>query len=161
VFTLLSLFAIFAAQLLLSIAVSDGAYQLSGLQQQQKGLLRTQDSLSEQVQVLNSSQNLAAQANHVGMVPNSSPLAINLTTGAIYSLPGTADPAGCGGACNLITNALLSGVALVPPTASAPAAALPVADTGIPSAAPASASGAAIVSNATTVVDSLPAPVTR
>lgn len=153
VVTIASLFVIFAAQLLLSIVVSEGAYQIETLQSEQKGLLRTQDALRENLAVLQSTQNLAANAAHFGMVPNSSPLAIDLGTGSVYSLPGSADPAGCGGSCNLIGNSLLSGTPLVDPNA----AASPSYGVGaqVASTSPAQAQ------QAPTSTDALPAPVMR
>ncbi|MCB1281212.1 MAG: hypothetical protein KDB18_06785, partial [Salinibacterium sp.] len=64
--TVAGLFAILIAQLLLSIMVSDGAYQISSLQQEQKELSRDQQSLTEQLQVLESPQHLAANAQALG-----------------------------------------------------------------------------------------------
>ena len=155
VMTIASLFAIFAAQLLLSIVVSDGVYQVSALQDAQKDLLRTQDALTEKLNVLDSTQNLSTQAAHLGMVPNSSPLALNLSTGAVYGLPGSADPAGCGGNCSLITNSQLAGVALVDPNAPAT----------VQASAGHAGSAAATTLPATQTeqapVDSIPAPVTH
>jgi hypothetical protein len=152
IITISSLFAIFAAQLLLSIVVSDGAYQVSALQDEQKGLQRTQDWLSETLSVLDSTQNLSTQAAHLGMVPNPGPLAIDLGTGAVYGLPGTADPVGCGGSCNMITNSQLAGVPLVDPTA--PAAATGHADG-------AAAPPATATQTEQAPVDTIPAPVTH
>lgn len=152
VITIASLFVIFAAQLLLSIAVSEGAYEISTLQAQQKELLRTQDSLSERFNILDSTQNLSAQAAHLGMVPNRTPMALDLSTGGVYGLPGTADPTGCGGSCNLVTNALLTGVPLVNPAA-------PVAGHAETPAVAGTASTQTEV--APVVTDSLPAPVTH
>lgn len=151
--TIGSMFVIFAAQLLLSIVVSEGAYQVSALQDQQKDLLRTQDALTEKLNVLDSTQNLSTQAAHLGMVPNGSPLAINLGTRSVYGLPGSADPSGCGGACNLITNSQLTGVPLIDPNAPAPAAA------GHADAAAAPAAAATQTEQGP--VDSIPAPVTH
>ena len=150
--TIASLFTIFAAQLLLSIVVSDGAYQVSALQDQQKELLRTEDALTEKLNVLDSTQNLSSQAAHLGMVPNASPYAIDLGTGSVYGLPGSADPAGCGGKCNLITNSQLAGVPMVDP--SAPAATTGHADNAAAPPATATQTGQA-------PVDSIPAPVTH
>ena len=45
-----ALFAIIAAQLLLSIGLSDGAYQISALQQSRKELARTEDALTEDLE---------------------------------------------------------------------------------------------------------------
>jgi hypothetical protein len=152
VLTIASLFAIFAAQLLLSIAVADGAYQVSVLQDQQRDLLRTQDALTEQLNVLDSTQNLSTQAAHLGMVPNGGPLAIDLASGSVYGLPGSADPAGCGGTCNLITNSQVAGIPLVDPNA-------PATTSGHAAAAPSAQAGATQTEQAP--VDSIPAPVTH
>ncbi len=160
IITIASLFAIFAAQLLLSIVVSDGAYQVSALQDQQKDLLRTQDALTEKLNVLDSTQNLSTQAAHLGMVPNSSPLALNLSTGAVYGLPGSADPAGCGGNCNLITNSQLVGVPLVDPNAAATTQAH-AQGTSAGHAGSAAASTAPATQTEQAPVDSIPAPVTH
>lgn len=152
VVTITSLFAIFAAQLLLSIVVSDGAFQIEALQQEQKGLLRTQDALSENLNLYGSTQNLATQAAHLGMVPNPAPLTLNIDTGAVYGSPGTADPMGCGGGCNLITNSLLAGVPLVN------AAGATTGNAVAPVMAPADASQ---TGKAPPTTKPLPAPVTR
>jgi hypothetical protein len=153
VVTVASLFAIFAAQLLLSILVSQGAYEIASLKTDQKELLRTEQDLRETLDRLDSTQNLAAQAAHLGMVPNASPLALNLATGGVYGMPGSADPTGCGGACNLVPNALTTQIPLVDP-ASGAAASSP--------AGPRSAGTAASSKpGAPPVVDALPAPVTH
>ncbi|CAN5119289.1 hypothetical protein BH11ACT4_BH11ACT4_17030 [soil metagenome] len=120
VVTVASLFVIFAAQLLLSIVVSDGAYQIDSLQSRQKDLLRTEQALSETHDLLNSTQHLAENAAKLGMVPNPSPLFLDLATGAVAGAPGTVDPTGCGGTCNLVANSLLTGVPLTGPTTAQP-----------------------------------------
>ena len=152
VVTIVSLFAIFAAQLLLSIVVSQGAYDIASLRSDQKELLRTEQDLRETLDRLDSTQNLAAQAAHLGMVPNPSPLALNLATGGVYGMPGSADPTGCGGACNLVPNALTSTIPLVdpaPPATNDSAGSRTAAATSAPK------------SGQPTVVDALPAPVTH
>jgi hypothetical protein len=150
VVTVASLFVIFAAQLLLSIAVSDGAYQIDSLQSQQKDLLRTQEALGEKFDLLSSTQHLAENAAKLGMVPNGSPLFLNLATGAVAGAPGTVDPTGCGGSCNLVANSLLTGVPLT-------GAATPQAQTST-----ATTSSAADATTAPPgVVTALPAPVTH
>lgn len=65
------LFLILVTQLLLSILLSNGAYQISGLQGTHKELSRDQQTLTESLQVLESPQNLAGRAQQLGMVPNS------------------------------------------------------------------------------------------
>jgi len=153
VVTVISLFVIFAAQLLLSVGVSQGAYEISTLQSQQKQLLRSQDSLSEKLNILSSTQNLSTQAAARGMVPNASPFAIDLASGGVFALPGSSDPLGCGGGCNLISNSLLAGVPIV----TAPLTTGPITTVG--SAIPGSGAGAAQTPPAAGT--SLPAPVTR
>lgn len=139
------LFALFLAQLLLSIVVSDGAYRIAGLQGEQRDLGRQQQALSEKLDLLSSPQNLAAQAESLGMVlSTTSPVFLRLADGAIV---GTASPAGEGQTViaatgSLVPNALLGDVPLVAqnpadaiapltpggfvePTPGAPAAAVP------------------------------------
>lgn len=85
--TVTGLFAILIAQLLLSIVVSEGAYQIAGLQQEQRELTRDQQVLSEQLQVLESPQHLAANAETLGMVTNSSTAYLRLADGAVLGAP--------------------------------------------------------------------------
>jgi hypothetical protein len=150
--TVISLFAIFGAQLLLSIVVSDGAYQISALQTQQKELVRTQQDLTERLDLRNSTQYLAASAASLGMIPGSSPQFLDLTTGAVSAAPGTIDPSGCGGACNLVANSLLGGVPLIQPKAAAAQS---------NTVAPPTSISPASVPDTPTVVTALPAPVTH
>ena len=110
--TVASLFMIFAAQLLLSIVVSDGAYQINSLQAQQRELLRSEQSLRENLDLLGSTQHLATNAAALGMVPAASPLFLDLSSGAISRAPGSIDRRGCGGGCNLVLNDLLGSVPL-------------------------------------------------
>lgn len=151
VVTIASLAVIFAAQLMLSIVVSEGAYTIDSLKSEQKDLLRTQEVLTEQLDVFASPQNLAANAAHLGMVPHSTPMFLDLSSGAVAGAPGSVDRLGCGGACNLVANALLTGIPLVSTTP---------ATTGV-----ASTQTTVVTPGATTpspgVVNSLPAPVTH
>lgn len=116
--TVSGLFAILVAQLLLSIVVSDGAYQISALQQEQKELARDQQSLTEELHVLESPQNLAANAEQLGMVTNSSNAYLRLSDGAVLGNPAVAASSGVillgadGGP--LVQNQLLNGVPLTP-----------------------------------------------
>ncbi len=149
VITVASLAVIFAAQLLLSIAVTDSTYQITALQAEQKELIRQEDALAEKLNLLGSTQNLSANAANLGMVPGSAPLFLDLGTGGVAAAPGTVDK-GCGGACNLVANSLLTGMPLVSPTA--PATTL---GTEAPPAAPATTETSPQVS-----ADVIPAPVT-
>ncbi|MDO7881826.1 hypothetical protein [Antiquaquibacter soli] len=160
VVTVASLFAIFAAQLLLSIVVSDGAYQISALQSQQKELLREQDALSEQLDLLGSSQHLAANAAALGMVPGSSPLFLDVSSGGIAPAPGTIDRVGCGGTCNLVLNSLLTGMPLVT-TAPAQDRLGPQGTTTTTTTTTNQTTGTTPPAAPTAPVDALPAPVTH
>ena len=150
VVTVGALFLIFGAQLLLSIVVSQGAYEIDSLQSQQKDLLRTQEALSEQFDLLSSTQHLAENAAKLGMVPNPSPLFLDVATGGVAGAPGTVDPTGCGGSCNLVANSLLTGVPL---TTQAP----PQAQTSTAT----QSTAAATDPSSPQTVEALPAPVTH
>lgn len=162
VVTVASLFVILAAQLLLSIVVTQGAYQIDSLQYEQKVLIRTEQSLLESLSLQSSSQNLAAQAAGFGMIPNATPYSLDIANGSVFRLPGSADPTGCGGSCGLVGNTLLTGVPLV----SAEAAAAAVAAAKTP-AATAAATGTVTAGNAAETAapapsnNAIPAPVTR
>ena len=112
---IVGLFAVLASQLLLSIALADGAYQISALQAQQKELSRAHQAITEELNVLGSPQNLAARAESLGMVSNNSAVYLNLADGAVMGSPSAAG-AGAGSVIGangslLISNALLADVA--------------------------------------------------
>ena len=152
VITLASLFTIFGAQLLLSIVVSDGAYQIAHLQDQQKELLRSEEALTESLDLAGSSQSLAMNAASLGMVPVASPLYLDLSTGGVTGTPGVADRTGCGGGCNLVANSLLDGMVPITHAPATPAAATPTTTAPTTPTTPVSP---------TTPVDAFPAPVTH
>lgn len=132
--------AIVVTQLLLSVGLSDGAYEISSLQQQQKELDRTNQTLTEQFDTLSSPQNLAASAAALGMVANSTPVYLRLSDGAVLGSPAAAGASAIGG--SEIPNSLLS-----PPDAAAAAA-----------GAAAAAAGAAAEQPAAEVASAPPAP---
>jgi len=107
-----AVFGLFLAQLMLSIILSDGAYQISSLQVEQTQLSRTEQALAEELELLKSPQNLAQQAETLGMVLGSgSPAFLRLSDGALVGTPvaatGTAGALGPDG--GLVPNALLVG----------------------------------------------------
>ena len=113
------LFAVLLAQLLLSIGLSDGAYAIQSLQQQQKELDRTHQALTEDVDRLSSPQNLARNAQALGMVASASPSFLSLD-GTVQGTPQAEDGATTPlTADTLIGNSLLTGVPLT--IASSPA----------------------------------------
>jgi hypothetical protein len=151
--------AVVVAQLLLSVGISQGAYEISSLQSARVELGRTADGITEDLVRASSPQNLAANAEALGMVANANPVYLRLSDGAVLGAPASA--AGAPPAAELVPNSLLAGVPLV--TASAPngakgtgvgapkAAAISVASAVTPPAAPASP----------TLPDGLPTPSTR
>ncbi|MEO7005717.1 MAG: hypothetical protein ABI275_06295 [Terrimesophilobacter sp.] len=165
--TIAGLFAILIAQLLLSIAVSDGAYQIAALQGVQRELSRDQQTLTEQLHVLQSPQHLAANAQELGMVANTSTAFLRLADGAVIGTPAAATAIGgsvigADGAL-LVPDSLLKNLPLAAQTA-------PPAQTtviGQPAAGQPAAPDAAVgAPAATAAADSvasapIPAPITR
>ena len=83
VVALIGLGAIVAAQLGMSVALSDGAYQLQGLQVEHAQSQRTQQSLQERMSALASPQGLATGAEALGMENGGERRYIELATGAV------------------------------------------------------------------------------
>lgn len=138
-----ALLVIVVTQLLLSISVSQGAYQLSSLQTKQTELQRSYQAASEDLNRLTSPQNLAANANALGMVSNSNPAYLRLSDGAVLGAPVAASGAAgtvTGGQGNLVPNSQLNGVPLVAgqgPAAAATSQAGSSASAGAASTTPA------------------------
>ena len=142
--------AVIVAQLLLSVGISQGAYEISALRASQVELGRTADSVSEDLIRVSSPQSLAANAEALGMVSNSTPAYLQLSDGAVLGAP-TSASGGAAGAASLVPNALLAGVPLVTQ--------LPAGGQGTSVASGAPAAGTAPA--AVTVADGLPSPTTR
>jgi hypothetical protein len=106
------LFALFIAQLLLSIVLADGAYEISSLRVEQRDLGRTELALNEQLDLLKSPQNLASRAEGLGMVmSNSTPMFLRLSDGKVLGSSGAAVGSKLVGSNgDLVPNALLSGL---------------------------------------------------
>jgi hypothetical protein len=101
------------AQLGISMGLSQGAYTLSSLKSEQTGLTRTQASLSEGLRVLESPQNLARNAQALGMIANSTPVYLDPKTGTVYGTPTPATPEeATGNTANQVPNSLLGDVPL-------------------------------------------------
>lgn len=77
------LLGIFAAQLALSILVSEGAYESAALQKEQRDLLRVERVLTQNLDKLASPQNLAENAAALGMVQNIAPSTLRLSDGVV------------------------------------------------------------------------------
>lgn len=102
--------ATFAAQLGLSIAVSEGAYEMRALETEQRDLRRVERVLTQNVEKLASPQNLADNAAALGMVQNSTPATLRLSDAAVLGdlAPRTAEVQQ-----NLVPNATLEHLPVV------------------------------------------------
>ena len=107
---------ILLAQLLMSIVLADGAYRISGLQAEQRDLLRQENSLTETLEVRSSTQNLAANAEGLGMVASGNPVFLDLATGAVIGAGTAAGGSLIGSQGNLIGNSLIDPSMLIDPT---------------------------------------------
>jgi len=137
--TLGGVFAVVIAQLLLSLVVSNGAYELSSLSGERAALGREEQTLRERIDVLGSPQNLATEAEGLGMVANGSSAVIWLSDGAVDGNVSAAEPGSgvVGSHGNLVANSLLAQQA-----AAAAAAEVPSGSEDTPEAAPATAATA-------------------
>lgn len=117
----LGIVAIIAAQLILSVVISQGAYDIAQLQADQKDLGRDAQIVTEDLDRIKSPQYLAANAQALGMVTNANPAYLRLSDGAVLGQPFGEQGVGVSGASALVPNALLGGVPLV--TQQAPDAA--------------------------------------
>jgi len=101
------------AQLGISMVLSQGAYTLDSLSAERTDLSRTQQSLSEELRVLDSPQNLARNAQGLGMIANSTPVYLDPKTGRVYGTPTPAKPdESTVSTDNQVPNALLDDVPL-------------------------------------------------
>ena len=106
---ILGLVAIQLIQLFISVAVSQGAYQLAGLKAEKRDLTLTTQILGQQVSSLSSNQNLANAAQHLGMISNVNPVYLRLADKKIFGTPVAATAAESGHiARNLVPNAAMS-----------------------------------------------------
>ena len=146
--------AIALAQLLLSIAVTQGAYEIDGFETSQAMLSREQQKLAEDLDRVQSPQYLARNAEALGMVPNTNPVFLRLSDGAVLGQPGAAGTAAASAA--LVPNALIDGVPLVTEQRAGETA--PVGGHGAAVGAPATD---AVAPAPPPVTDSLPTPTTH
>jgi len=149
--------AIIVAQLLLSVGISQGAYEISTLQSSQVELGRTTASVSEDLVRVQSPQSLAANAEALGMVSNSNPAYLRLSDGAVQGAPSSATGSQAG-AASLVPNALLGAnivLSQVPAGASGTGVAGALTGIAAPVAVP------RVVTSAPVIPAGLPAPTTH
>lgn len=99
---------ILLGQLLLSIWIADGAYQVHSLQTQQTQLERQQRALGEQLDQLGSPQSIAARAEQLGMVQSGNPAYLDLRTGAVTGTPSAGSTGIVAGTGDLVPNSLVA-----------------------------------------------------
>lgn len=159
-FAVVGVFAILLTQLMLSIALSEGAYRITALQSQAVELERDAQVLVESLDTLRSPQYLAANAESLGMVANASPAYLRLADGTVLGAPVAAGE-GTGilqGRDTVIGNTLLAEVPLVVPLTNGNAP-----DGDAPGVTPASTAPGSRASTpaAPAPPGALPSPVTR
>ena len=98
------------AQLGLSIAVSEGAYETRALQLELRDLTRVERVLALNADKLASPQNLAENAMRLGMAQNTTPATLRLSDNAVL---GTLVGATSAAAGSLVPNATLEGLPVV------------------------------------------------
>ncbi|MCF8548597.1 MAG: hypothetical protein K9G03_01305 [Pontimonas sp.] len=93
---LAGIFAILGGQLLLSIAVSGGAYEIASLKTDLRGSQQQQQIVGEEISALVAPDTLATLAGSMGMVPDNNPAYIRVSDGAVVgeALPAEASASG-------------------------------------------------------------------
>ena len=150
------IFAILLAQLLLSMVVSEGAYQIQSLQSANKELGRDVQQLTEKQQQLSSTQNLVANAAALGMVNDPNRVFLRLSDGAVLGtpVPASADNAAVKNS-DLVSNVLVKDLPVA--AAAAEGARKAAEDRAVPGAAEGQSAGGSLASSD----EGLPSPVTR
>jgi hypothetical protein len=138
VVALASIGVIAIAQLFLSIAMTQGAYEMDEQLLRQAELRREEAKLTDDLDRLESPQYLAMNAEALGMVPNADPVYLRLSDGAVIGEPQPAAGAAASSA-PLVPNALIDGV---PPVTEQGPGETSTAGGGAPAAPAAGAPGA-------------------
>ncbi|PPG40708.1 hypothetical protein [Pseudoclavibacter sp. RFBA6] len=97
---------VFVTQLALSIAISQGAYEVSGLEQTQTELQREESAALEELSAMSSAQNLAVEATKLGMVPTDSQAFLQVGSASLATdanATGTSAPINTGLVTNEVT----------------------------------------------------------
>ncbi|QIM16383.1 hypothetical protein G7067_08040 [Leucobacter insecticola] len=101
---------ILATQLGLSIAISEGAYEVRALEIEQRDLARVERLLSQNVEKLASPQNLAENAAQLGMVQNVRPATLRLSDGVVL---GSLESVTTEARGNLVPNSTLDAIPVI------------------------------------------------
>lgn len=157
--------AILLAQLMMSIVLADGAYQIAQLQVDKRDLVREQHAASETLQQLSSTQNLIQNAGALGMVVSGNPVFLDVESSQALGV--AAPPKGqiVGQHGNLVGNVLLADGSTIVTQEAPPAAAdgvLPTTIDAVPVNGAVPVDGAASgVAPGQTVPGTIPSPTTR
>lgn len=92
VVTLIGIFGILAVQLMLSIAVSGGAYEIASLRGEMRTTEQKRQMVSEDINALVAPDTLAALAASMGMVSDSNPAYLRLSDAQVVGLAVPAAP---------------------------------------------------------------------
>ncbi|UOE44864.1 hypothetical protein [Agromyces larvae] len=152
-----ALASIVVAQLLLSLALTEGAYEIDGYQMQQIKLEREEQKLREDLDRLESPQNIAQNAESIGMVPGTNPVYLQLSNGAVLGQPSVAE-GGAQASGPLVPNSLIDGV---PPVNELPQQETPAQKPGTGAGGAEATGGGAAADPAPPVADALPTPATH
>ncbi len=159
------LFAILAAQLLLTIATSEGAYEIASLQSAQAELARDEEVLAEGIRVLEAPQHLAGEAQAMGMVPSNGAAQLRLSDAAVLGSPQAAAASSAlmtaPDGTALIPNSLLTDIELVGATSKADAAETAAALAGTAGAPAGTSPDGSLPSDAPVAPVGIPTPVTH
>lgn len=154
--------AIIVGQIVLSVMVSSGAYEISTLQNEHKDLSRNYAAVSQTLAQVSSPQHVAAAAEGLGMVSSNAPAYLQLSTNKVLGQPRAASGSGAllsGANASLVQNILLTDIpaGAVPAAAAAARAAGKSLTTGVGTAT----GTAAAVTLPGASSQSLPTPQTR
>lgn len=104
--------AIIVTRLFITVAIESSQYEIASLSQQNTNLGRDAEFLTEQLNVLDSPQNVASMAIELGMVSNSRPTYVRLSDGKVWG-NGEAAKAGAPSS-SAIANDLIGAYGAVP-----------------------------------------------
>lgn len=160
--TIIVVLAIIIGQIVLSVMVSSGAYEISSLQDEHKDLSRNYAAVSQTLAQVSSPQHVAASAENLGMVSSNAPAYLQLSTNKVLGHPRAASGSGAllsGANASLVQNILLTDIpaGAVPAAAAAARAAGKSLTTGV---AAAGTTGAAVTLPGASS-QTIPTPQTR
>lgn len=158
------LFGVMVVQMLLSVALESGAYEISHLQSANKEASRSFSQLSQDIDRLSSPQHLALNAEALGMLSNNTPAYLRLSDGAVLGAPTSGDGftnlvAPDGG--SLVPNSLLADVPLVTSAPATMTAGATPANASVPTDATTGAPPQAVATGPVPLTNGLPGLATR